>query len=115
MDLSTTLTFRHVPRSGAFEAHARDMASRLKRLDDGISRCHMTLEGPPHCGFAAATYVVKIELTVPGARILADSLHIDGSAHASLYQAIRAAYYDARSQLRQLPRRGATPAPWHRH
>ena len=71
----------------------------------------MTLECSPDGGFAGATYLVKIELTVPGARILADSLHTDGSAHGSLYHAMRDAYYDARGQLRQLPRRRATPAP----
>jgi hypothetical protein len=97
-----TLTFRHVARSAALEAHARDLASRLQRIEDNISRCHMTLESLTGDGIPDSTYVVKIELTVPGAQIHADSLQADSSGHTSIFIAMRDAYNNARQQLGHL-------------
>ncbi len=102
MQLPLTLTFRHVARSAALEAHARDLASRLQRIEDHISRCHMTLESLEGDGLPESTYVVKIELTVPGAQIHADSLRADSSGHSSLLLAMREAYDNARQQLGHL-------------
>ncbi len=112
MPSRTTLTFRHVARSGVLEAHALELASRLQRLDERITRCRVSLEGLRDSGSMDANYAVKIELTVPGARIHADSLHADGTAHSSLYPAMRDAYDNARRQLQQiLINRGARTLP----
>ncbi len=109
MQPSLTLTFTHVERSAALEAHARDLASRLRRIEDQISRCHMTLESLAGDGVPDATYVVKIELTVPGAQIHADSLRADSSGHTSLVVAMRDAYDNARQQLGHLRHDRARP------
>ncbi len=76
------------------------MASKLQRFDDRIRECHVTIEftsdgihGP---------YLVKIDLTLPGAHIHADSLHSDGSGHSGLYPAMHASYDNARRQLQHL-------------
>ena len=97
-----TLTFRHVARSAALEAQARDLASRLQRIDEHISRCHVTLERLTGDGIPDSAYVVKIELSVPGAQIQADSLQADSSGHTSLFVAMRDAYDNARQQLGHL-------------
>lgn len=110
MQPTLTLTFRHVARSAAMEAHARDVASRLQRIEQLISRCHLTIESLGDGAHPEPTYVVKIELTVPGAQIHADSLRADSSGHASLYQAMREAYDDARRQLHHLRSDRAKPA-----
>jgi hypothetical protein len=60
------------------------------------------MESLTSCGFADSTYVVNIELTVPGAQIRADSLRVDSTGHASLYHAMRHAYENAGRQLRHL-------------
>jgi ribosome-associated translation inhibitor RaiA len=104
-----TLTFRHVDRSAALEAHARDVASRLQRIEELISRCHVTMESVASARPAGPAYVVKIELSVPGAQIHADSLRTDGSSHASLSQAMREAYDNARRQLHHLRSDRAKP------
>jgi hypothetical protein len=92
------------------EAHARDVASRLQRIEELISRCHMTMESLAGGAYAEPTYLVKIELTVPGAQIHADSLRADSSGHASLYQAMREAYDNARRQLHHLRSDRARPS-----
>ena len=97
-----TLSFRHIERSGALEDRARELSFRLERFSKRIAQCHMTFEGP-HRG-AGAPYLVKIDLSVPGAQIHADSLHVDGAATQDIYIALRDAYHDAKRQLQELHR-----------
>jgi hypothetical protein len=104
MRAPTTLTFRHVLRSSALEAHARALASRLQRVDECITQCDVTLESLAGSGSVDAPFVVKIDLAVPGAQIHADSLHPDGTGHSGLHSAMRASYENARRQLQD----------WHR-
>jgi ribosome-associated translation inhibitor RaiA len=97
-----TLTFRHLDRVGALEDRARTLAARLERFCERITRCHMTLEGPDRD--ARAPYQVKIDLTVPGAQIHADSLNVDGAGHKDIYLALRDAFINAKRQLQDLRR-----------
>ena len=99
--MELTLTFRHVPRSGALEAHARELGSRLERVFERIARCHISLEGSSGTG-NSGPYVVKIELTIPGAQIHADSLRADEVDRRDVYLAMREAYDDAKRQLQHL-------------
>ena len=39
-----TFEIRHITRSNALDAHARALSSRVLRLDDRITRCHVILE-----------------------------------------------------------------------
>ena len=102
MQQPITMTFRHMDHSGALEDRARKLGSRLQRFSERILRCHMTLEGPDHLRDIGASYVVKIDLTVPGAQIHADSLHVDGAGHKDIYLALRDAFNNAKRQLQGL-------------
>jgi ribosome-associated translation inhibitor RaiA len=102
MQQPITMTFRHMDHSGALEDRARKLGSRLQRFSERIIRCHMTLEGPDHLRGIGASYVVKIDLTVPGAQIHADSLHVDGAGHKDIYLALRDAFNNAKRQLQGL-------------
>jgi hypothetical protein len=99
-----TLTFRHIDHSGALEARARKLGSRLECFCERITQCHMTLEGPGNGSTAGAPYLVKIDLTVPSAQIHADSLHVDGAGHQDIYLALRDAFNNAKRQLQDLHR-----------
>jgi Sigma 54 modulation protein / S30EA ribosomal protein len=96
-----TLTFRRISRSGALEAHARELGSRLQRFGERIVQCHMTLEGPV-ADDNKGTYLVKIDLAVPGAQIHADSLRSDGAEPLDIYRAMRNAFENAGQQLQEL-------------
>lgn len=108
VQLQKTFEFRGIARSGALESLAHDIAARLQRLDERIVRCHIVLEPAPAsiCG----SFVVRIELTVPGAQVHADSRRADGSGHESVLQAMRDAYHDSRRQLLQLRVARESPA-----
>jgi ribosome-associated translation inhibitor RaiA len=97
-----TLTFRHLEHSGAVEERARKLGQRLARFNGRITRCHMTLEGPGERTERGAPYLAKIDLTVPGAHIHADSLHVDGIGHEDIYLALRDAFNNAKRQLLRL-------------
>jgi ribosomal subunit interface protein len=102
--MQPTITFRHIDHSGAIEDRARKLGSRLERFDERIIRCHITLEGPENRRDGGAPYFVKIDLTVPGAQIHADSLHADGAGHKDIYLALRDAFNNAKRQLQTLDR-----------
>jgi hypothetical protein len=97
-----TLTFRHIDRSGALEARARELGHRLQRFGERIMQCHMTLEGVDAPRDSSASYLVKIDLALPGAQIHADSLHTDGGGHKDIYLALRDAFANAKRQLQEL-------------
>jgi ribosome-associated translation inhibitor RaiA len=101
--MQPTISFRHIDHSGALEDRARKLGSRLGRFSERIMHCHMTLEGPGNRR-DGAPYLVKIDLTVPGAQIHADSLHADGAGHKDIYLALRDAFNNAKRQLQDLHR-----------
>ena len=102
--LPMTLTFRRIDRSGALEARARKLGARLQRFSDRIMKCHMVFEGPDGRRDGGAPFCVKIELSVPGAHIHADSLRADGRGHEDIYLALRDAFNNAKRQLQGLHR-----------
>ncbi len=98
MAAPVTLTFRHLPRSGALESSARDMGRRLKALHHRMTACHIVLEGNGEAPKAQHPYQVKIHLSVPGTQIHAESLTAE--AHNPLHSA----YENAKRQLQKLKR-----------
>lgn len=102
--MQMTMTFRHIDRSGALEARARELGERLRRYHSGVRQCHVTVEGAVDHRAGGSLYRVKIHLSVPGAQIHADSRHHDDTAHGDVYIALRDAYSSARRQLQDLHR-----------
>jgi hypothetical protein len=98
MNSRVTLTFRHLPRSGALEASARDVGDRLQRLNDGMTACHIVFEGIPETG-AGVPFRVKIHVSVPGAQIHAESAQPQEEGRAATDNPLRSAYENAKRQL----------------
>jgi hypothetical protein len=98
MTAPVTLTFRHLPRSGALESSARDIGQRLKDLHHRMTACHIVLEGDGGVPEGQGPYQVKIHLSVPGAQIHAESLR------AEARDPLHSAYENAKRQLEKLKR-----------
>jgi hypothetical protein len=62
MSSPLTLTFRHLPRSGALEASARDVGDRLQQLNEGMTACHIVFEGTPEAA-GGVPFRVKIHVS----------------------------------------------------
>jgi ribosome-associated translation inhibitor RaiA len=111
MSSPVTLTFRHLPRSGALEASARDVGSRLQRLNDRMTACHIVFEGTPEAA-GGVPFRVKIHLSVPGAQI-----HAESGRHADIWPTpihspLHSAYENAKRQLEKLkPSPGGSEFP----
>jgi hypothetical protein len=101
MSSPVTLTFRHLPRSGALETSARDLGDRLQRLNDRMTACHIVFEGTP--GIAGGVpYRVKIHVSVPGAQIHAESARQSDAGRTPNHSPLQSAYENAKRQLGRL-------------
>jgi hypothetical protein len=100
---SLILTFRDIERTGALEAHIRDLAERLLRCDERITQCHVTLTGGVGTGGVVAA---KFHVSVPGAQIHAGGAHASRVGQHGAHLALRDAYDSARRQIRDLRRDG---------
>ena len=108
MSSPVTLTFRHLPRSGALEASARDVSDRLRRLNDRMTACHIVFEGMPERA-GGVQFRVKIQMSVPGAQIHAESARQADEGHTLNHSPLRSAYENAKRQLAKLkPSRGGS-------
>jgi hypothetical protein len=96
-----TLTFRHVPRSGALEASAREVGGRQRRLNDRMTACHIVFEGSPESAHGVP-FRVKIHVSVPGAQIHAESARREDAGQTAILSPLLSAYENAKRQLEKL-------------
>lgn len=108
MNSPVTLTFRHLARSGALEASARDVGGRLQRLNGRMTACHIVFEGTPDTA-GGVPFRVKIHLSVPGAQIHAESARHGDAGEKAGHGPLRSAFENAKRQLERLrPSRGGS-------
>jgi hypothetical protein len=98
MSSPLSLTFRHLPRSGALEASAREVGDRLQRLNQGMAACHIVFEGVPEAA-SGVSFRVKIHVSVPGAQIHAESVRQPEEGQTASHGPLRSAYENASRQL----------------
>jgi transposase-like protein len=111
MAAALTLTFRHLPRSGALESAARDLGHRLQSRFGRITACHIVIEGKPDANGEVHEYTVKIHLSLPGAQIHADSVQQSDEGHPETRIALHAAFENAKRQLDAFKRLHSTRIP----
>ncbi len=100
MQKELQLRWRNVTPSEALDAEVREEAHRLERFHARITGCEVTLESPSrHHRNGAQKFHVRIELTVPGGKIVVARDHVRDGAQTDLYVAVRQAFREARRQL----------------
>jgi ribosomal subunit interface protein len=100
------LSWHHVPPSEAVAQRVRDKAEQLERFQDRITGCAVTLEAPSHHHRQGGPqYRVRIELSVPGGRLVVGRDPTKTRAHADLYAAVNAAFREVRRKLKDRVRR----------
>ena len=103
---AVTFTFRRIERTGALDARVREIAERLRRCDDRITQCHISVAAGSDDRIDDPSVAVKIHVSVPGAQVHAESVQPDGTRHTDVFLALRDAYDSALRQLRDLQRDG---------
>jgi ribosome-associated translation inhibitor RaiA len=117
MRLPVQITWRDMAPSTAVEGKIHEEASKLEEFCDRITSCRVMIEIPRRYQSGEYQFHVRIDLTVPGAEIVANhepTLHsslqrLDGEEHAKgqelsaphkdVYVAIRDAFKTARRKL----------------
>ena len=94
------LRWHNVDPSEALAANVREEVAHLDRVWNRIIGCVVTLESPSqrhrHSGWQ---YRVRIELSVPGGKLVVGRDPPETWMHSDLYLAMKAAFREARRQL----------------
>jgi ribosomal subunit interface protein len=100
------LSWHGVEPSDALGALVSEEVEKLERLSARITGCDVTLEAPSHHHRQAGSqYRVRIELSVPGGRLVVGRDPPRTRKHADLYAAVKAAFRQAARQLEDHVRR----------
>jgi ribosomal subunit interface protein len=100
MEKPVQLSWHHIRPSPAVASRVEAKAAQLERYYERITGCSVTLEAPSHHHRQSGPkYRVRVELTVPGARLVVGRDPKKTRAHGDLLAAVNAAFLEARRQL----------------
>jgi ribosomal subunit interface protein len=102
MPLSIHITWRDIEPSAALGARIRELAQRLAKFNAEIIHCHVIIALPHKHSHQGRTYEVRIEVTTPGAHLIAQHEHPERHSHEDPYVAVRDAFQTMRRQLEDL-------------
>jgi ribosomal subunit interface protein len=99
MQTPLLLRYRHLDSSPALDARVRELTERLERFHARIIRCEVTIEAPPAHQHKGGPFAVRIQVTISGGVINANSAHAVRPQHADVYAALRDAFGSVKRQL----------------
>lgn len=105
MQLPLQISFHNLERSDAIEARVRELAQRLERFSDTIMACRVAVESLHRHHRHGNHYHVRIDVTVPGAELIASREPDAHHAYTDVYVAIRDAFDAMQRQLEDHVRR----------
>jgi ribosomal subunit interface protein len=100
MTIPLQITLRDMPTSPAVEDRIREKADKLARFYDRIMGCRVVVEMAQRHKHQGKLHSVRIDLTVPGAELVANH-----AQHEDVYVAIRDAFQAITRQLEDFARR----------
>jgi ribosomal subunit interface protein len=99
------IAFRNLERTPALDAAVREHAGKLERYYDRIIGCSVVVEERHKHHRHGNHFHVRVELTVPGATLVAGREPDEDHAYTDAYVAIRDAFGMMRRQLEDHARR----------
>jgi ribosomal subunit interface protein len=105
MDTSLQISFRNMDRSEAVEARVREKAEKLEKYYGRLTSCRVMIEVPERRHHKGMLFHVRIELGVPGKKLVVSRHPKDKHAHEDVYVAIRDAFDAARRRLEDYVRK----------
>ncbi len=101
MQRPVQLRWHHIPPSEPLVERVQEKVAALDRIYDRLTGCIVTLEQPSqHHRQGGPQYRVRIELAVPGGKLVVGRDPTRTRTHGDLYAAVNAAFDEARRQLR---------------
>ena len=105
MQTPLQITFRDFPPSPSLEERTREWVAELETFFDGIVSCRVSIEAPHRHHHQGRLYRVRVELGVPGERIVVGRSPDEHAAHADPYVALRDTFRATRRRLEDYVRR----------
>lgn len=104
MQLPLQITFHNMNQSDAIAGKVRECAAKLDKYFDGIVSCRVVIEMPHHHHGAGKQFRVRVEVAVPGEKLVANRKPDAHHAYTDVYIAIRDAFDAMRRQLEDYSR-----------
>ena len=99
MSADLQITFRGMDSSPSVEEQVRRRAAELEQFSDRISGCRVTLEAAHRHHRQGRIYQVRVDLSVPGGKLMVSREPGEDHAHEDIHVAIRDAFDAARRRL----------------
>ncbi|MEN9776019.1 MAG: hypothetical protein RL322_3089 [Pseudomonadota bacterium] len=100
MRTSLQINFRGMDVSPALEQLIREKTAKLEQFHPNVTGCRVVVDKPHHHKAQGEHFIVTIDLSVPGASIVANHAH-----HEDVNVALRDAFQAARRQLEEHARK----------
>jgi ribosomal subunit interface protein len=110
MQVPVTITFHGLDPSDAVEQRVRERASKLERHFDRVTSCRVTIEAAHRQNRKGQIFRCAVDVTVPGAELVANRTPGQAQQHEDVYVAVRDAFDAMDRQLQSFAekRRGET-------
>jgi len=105
MQLPLQITFRNMDPSAAIEAKIRERADKLERYSAHIISCRVAVEALHRHHERGNHFHVRVDVTAPGAELVANREPDEHHAYTDVYVAVRDAFDTLRRQLEEYERR----------
>jgi ribosome-associated translation inhibitor RaiA len=99
MQTPLRISFHQLPPSPALEADVRARVDELEEVFERIVSCRVAIECPHRHHHQGQLYRVRVELDVPGDRIVVGRSPDRDATHEDPYVAVRDAFHAARRRL----------------
>jgi cold shock CspA family protein/ribosome-associated translation inhibitor RaiA len=99
------ISFRHLDPSAVVEAKVRERAENLEKYFPRILSCRVMIEAPQRRRHKGKLYHVRVELGVPGRKLVVARYPKEKHAHEDIHVAVRDAFDAARRRLEDYVRR----------
>jgi ribosome-associated translation inhibitor RaiA len=104
MSLPTQITWRGMEPSAALETRIRELVKSLEKFSSKIVRCHVVIDLPHKHSHQGRIYEVRIQISTPGAELIAQREHHERHTHEDPYIAVRDAFRAVQRQLEDYER-----------
>ena len=98
MNLPLQITYRNMEPSDTIEAAVRAKVAKLEEVAPRITSCRVMIEKPHRSHTKGGHFHVRVDLTMPGAEIVADRDPPKHDSHADFDIALRDAFRAARRE-----------------
>ena len=109
MKTPVQITFHQLTPRPELAAEVRRLAAKLGEVHEGITHCHVVMEVPDRHHAQGRSFDVRIELGIPGDRIVISHVHDAAGGDEHPAAVIRSAFRAASQRLRAYTRQQRQP------